>query len=311
MPSQSDSATGNSTDRNQEIERILLEKGAEFTRWQLGLYAKGTSDPDDARPEFAEVRRKQAEMARSLRAGTVSFVEYLKEQLDFADSLWRVAPRAYRELSPVEAFRPDAQLEVSLWKFWSCEIPAAFASQPLFWTAAHLAWLMSGMFGDDPMACFVDPNHRDKDLSDDRITRSAMRRMGGYPARGMASVILDCPMARAWWRCHMSNLISSNSMGELSFHHAHSMLRVTVIWDAMFGGLVKRIAVILDPSILAAMMLKFLEISNRGTDQRLDRPVVHQVSRKVARVGLSYSFAQLSWEDKKHIVGMAARGEHL
>lgn len=292
----------------QEMERILLEKGAEFTSWQQGLITKKTPKQKKGSPDTSDpkIQNNQAQLLEAMKNGTTAFVEYLKRELDWANSLCKVAVPPYKLLSPKDAYDPGELLEVRLWEHWREEIPAAFASQPLFWAANHISWLEKGMFGDDPTACFWDQSDNPAKISQEARTRSTLRRLGGLAVvRGMVSVFQNCPMARAWWRCHMAKLISQQSNQELDFSQVHRMLRMSSIWNDMFGGLVRRVAVILDPSILAAILVCLRE-GLPDPEATIHKDQVISVSRNVARVGLSYSFALLSWDDKLHLARLAA-----
>ena len=111
---------------------------------------------------------------------------------------------------------PSRTTEASLYETWA-DIPPAVACRPSFWGCVTLDHVRSGALqsswlastdratGAVRIAQVLGENARSRksDLAIDNTVRTVLRRMSGLPdskARGIRSVYVNCPFARAWWR---------------------------------------------------------------------------------------------------------------
>lgn len=110
-----------------------------------------------------------------------------------------------------------AASERAIYEIW-CNVPPRVACRTSFWANVTLQHLRSGVL---EQAWWLAANGGKNEAGDERIdralgllsegddrgrkqadlcVRTALRRMGGLPARGNRSVYVDCSFARAWWR---------------------------------------------------------------------------------------------------------------
>lgn len=204
-----------------------------------------------------ELKQLQSELMTAARGGTTLLLKYLRGELGVknrSDMLEeeREIPLLVRLLTVDEARYVPVELEQEI-VGGLATISAADAARPAFWTAAHIVWAEEDLLEEGWARKLVG-----KDA--DATARNVCRNLGGLPhVRGKISVLVDCPLARAWWRVRMAGLIADASDEPLDIESIHRMLHSSTVWATLAGELVRRVAVMNEPRALAAMFSLFSE----------------------------------------------------
>ncbi len=223
------------------------------------------------------LKQIQDELANAAREGTPALVEYLRDSLGVKNrsamlEAKQEVPLLVRRLTVDEARYVPVELEreiaVSLES-----VSAEDAARPAFWTAAHIVWAEEGLLEDGWASRLVGKH-------DDATARNVCRFLGGLPhVRGKVSVLVDCPLSRAWWRVRMAYRITDTSERNLTFEDTHKMLHRPSVWEALAEELVRRLAVMNEPRALAAICTRFLdEYSAEANRRQVIRNMIHRMA---------------------------------
>ena len=273
-------------------EALLRRARGPFSDWQRTLVVK------NSKADREQFEQPQRELRNAIIAGSDALAGYLRGKLRLEDAKIDAPPMPRVALSSGEFKDPPINLEHELAEAWNGRIRPADASQPLFWYLCHLAWLEDGRFGDAPLPDFF---YRANAHLDDQ-TRDFLRCMGGVPReiRGAVTVFVDCPMARAWWRCHVAASAGEAAKQAIS-DAAHRKLHPRGVWSSLMELSVRQITAINHPMARAVLVE---EISGH------DKPtgaLVQRISSALARQGLSRSLEHTPWEELREIAARAAR----
>lgn len=238
------------------------------------------------------LKQIQAELAKAARNGTPALAAYLREQLEVKNRSGMLEtkqeiPLLVRRLTADEARYVPVELErevaVSLET-----VSAEDAVRPAFWTAAHIVWAEEGLL-EDGWASRLAGN------DDDATARNVCRFLGGLPhVRGKVSVLVNCPLSRAWWRVRMSHLIADASERNVTFEDTHKMLHHQPVWEVLAEELVRRLAVMNEPRALAAICRRFL---NEYTAESNRRKVMQNMIHRMAGYSTVVNFSLAPFED--------------
>ena len=264
-----------------------------FDDWQVSLiYEKKIASSNQ---QVAE--RNQRELERVVEAGPSSVRDYLFRRLGVEDrrQAERVIPRLPNPLTPAEMQRltVHAELEIA-----SClgEVTPAQAADPAFWTLCHAIWIGDWMFEGDIAAAFMAGN---KDKTSEQRTRNFLRGVGGLNrVRGNVSVLEDCQISAAWWRCRTAEAASRavDENGEtLLFDEAHRILWHNGVWkDNLALWTLRKVTALSAPQALAAVVC-VLARHDLATKQGDAKRQVQAVMRAVARVSHNYCMHSVNW----------------
>lgn len=277
-----------------------------FQTWQRGLLQR--SLPKDRPPtssmlaRWHEVDERQRQLGEAVSAGSEQLSKYLVKQLDLSIDELSEAPTLLKPLTPSEFRNPTLEIEHGLYAHWRTAITPRDAARPLFWTICHAAWLLRGDFHPDIQGALLGSLETGAPEQErDDATRNLLRRMGGlHHVRGKVSVRVDCPLSRAWWRGHHSELAALASHGDIDSFTAHRALHASNgAWASLSEYAVRRITMVNYPQALAALVWQFKEDargSNSITGQR-----VQAMARRLARVGHTRSIQHIPWEEIKRL----------
>lgn len=238
--------------------------------WQKRVVVKKGKDSGDK-----SLQERQVALTTAAKKGMSALVEYLREQLGFTN--WneileakQEVPMLLRRLSVSEAKGPPVVLEQEIAGSYSA-ISAADAARPAFWTAMHIIWAEEELLEEGWSTNLVAKN-------DDDTARNICRNLGGLPhIRGKVSVLVNCPLARAWWRVRMARRIVDASEKYLSFDTIHGMLHRSQVWRILAEELVRRLAVMNEPRALAAIFT-FFDKENREVNKKNVQNMIHRMA---------------------------------
>lgn len=275
-------------------EALLRRARGPFSDWQRTLVVK------NSKADREHFEQPQRELQNAIIAGGDALAGYLRASLRLEDAKIDAPPFPRPALTSREFENPPPETEIELAEAWNGHIQPAEASQPLFWYLCHLAWLEDGRFGDAPLPEFF--YGANKHLDDQ--TRDFLRRMGGVPReiRGAVTVFVDCPMARAWWRCHVAASAGEAAKRAIS-DAAHRKLHPSGVWSSLMELSVRQLTTVNHPMARAVLVE---EISGH------DKPtgaMVQRVAGALARQGLSRSLEHTPWEELREIAARAAAEE--
>ena len=273
--------------------RITTQDELRFSDWQrrLTLHDKRNQSAED-------VAERQIELHDAVHSGPEAFASYLREQLGVPSGAEIGAPTLRRQIDPSEFRDPPLKLERQTYQAWRNSVTPQLASQPLFWTRNHIAWIEEGYLGEQlaPALLGVLQSGKPEKKSED-ATRNLLRRLGGLPhVRGKVSVLNDCPIARIWWRGRLAETAASASSGALDEETAHRVLHASNnAWSRLVGYSVKRITAINHASVRAAIICQYRDASREVGG--LDALEMQDAVRLLARHGPPLIFDLLDWSE--------------
>ena len=257
--------------------------------WQQWVVIKKKGGGDE------ELKLRQSELMTAARGGTTILFEYLRGELGVknrSDMLEeeREIPLLVRRLTVDEARYVPVELEQEIVEGLAT-ISAADAARPAFWTAAHIVWAEENLLEEGWAKKLVG-----KDA--DATARNVCRNLGGLPhIRGKTSVLVDCPLARAWWRVRIANLIAEAGLERLGFDDTHRILHRSPVWEVLTGELVRRLAVMNEPRALAALV----DFFNKGNIEKINKDHFKQMIRRMASYSTVVNFSVVPFADMKKL----------
>ncbi len=168
------------------------------------------------------------------------------------------------KLTEHEFKEPPAQTEKELFGKWE-KITPAQACRSTFWGYITLRHIKESKIDSSFLAANggnlpgglerIDAAlSSDDDEKVDSIVRTALRRLSGLPeARGNRTVYVDCPFARAWWRCHIAEEVCETT--EADTEKVMEVLRVSqAYWESLVNSVVSKNSVLGDEKIRATLI---------------------------------------------------------
>lgn len=222
------------------------------------------------------VAETQRALLAAADAGTVPLAEYLFAQLDVAASdaddavpqLPRLTSTAMQKLP----LHDEQQIAVALQR----HLTPAEAASPAAWTLCHAVWISRGCFGVDPAAALCQAPAAT--TPDDTRVRRFLRHTGGlHIVRGAVSVLVDCPVAAAYWRRRTAERAAHAAGPPLTPDEAHNALWPNQVWESVARMSVKQVTAIAAPRALAAVITAIA--------QRNAPPTGSQVQAAIRAVG--------------------------
>ena len=265
---------------------ITTEFEGKVDFWQQQVVVKKGKGSGDA-----DLEQRQVDLETAAKEGMSALVEYLREQLGFTSrneilEANQEIPMLGRRLTVDEARCVPVELEREIAE-WFDSISAADAARPAFWTAAHIVWAEQNLLEEGWARRLVG---KDRDAT----ARNVCRNLGGLPhVRGKTSVLVDCPLARAWWRVRVANLISEAGIERLDFDATHRLLHRSPIWAVLTGELVRRLAVMNEPRVLAVLVAFF----NKGNLDKINKDHFKQMIHRMASYSTVINFYVAPFED--------------
>ena len=193
------------------------------------------------------------------------FVEWIESKVKI-DEEGRDFDLISEELSEHEFKEPPVQMEQELFKKWE-EITLAQACRATFWGYITLRHIKEGKIESSFLAANggnlpgglerIDAAQKAEDNTAearDSIVRTALRRFSGLPeARGNRTVYVDCPFARAWWRCYVAKNVCDETGADQD--KVMELLRVSqTYWERLIDSIVSRNSVFGNEKIRAALI---------------------------------------------------------
>lgn len=269
-----------------------------------GSGGNGSEPSSDANDEEAnadnarnEIRVRQRELIDAVAQGPGALSQYLLRKLRVTDTtaLRTAVPRLPNPLTAAAMQRLPRYDEEQIAESLQNVLPAE-AATPVFWTACHAIWIEQGYF-DDLVASFLEgPGTKD----DEARTRNFLRRTGGLErVRGKVSVLVNCPIAMAWWRVRTAHEIADVSEDtSVDFSTAHELLHDPTIWAELTGLSVKRLTSLNAPRARAASMVALVERGTIGNETKasLKKTRCQGALRAVGRLSHSFSLNSTPWE---------------
>ena len=152
----------------------------------------------------------------------------------------------------------------------------AEAASPAVWALCHAVWISRGCFNTDPAAVFCQAPAAT--TPDDTRVRNFLRRTGGlHVVRGNVSVLVNCPVAAAYWRRRIADVAASAAPGRLSVETAHAAIWPNQVWDAIAGMAIEKVTAVSAPQALAAIITEIA--------QRTSPPTGSQTQAAIRSVG--------------------------
>ncbi len=268
-----------------------------FSAWQEGL-AKKKGDRDE------DMIERQEELMHTVEQGPSVLAGYLRDQLGLGTDVSIKAPPLPRKLTPSEYRDPCFQLERDICRDWQGLVQPGLASQPLYWTVLHVAWLEEGLIGDQIDVALLSGG---RDSTVEERTRNLLRRLGGLAhVRGKISVLVNCPLGRAWWRGYVGQLAAEHSSDALTSEAAHRVLHASnPAWEKLAGDSVRRVTVNNRPEIRAALIYHFRDASRESGG--VDADHFQRTAQVLARHGSLISFDLVPWTTLIEMAANAAQ----
>lgn len=266
-----------------------------------GNGAAPTPDADDEEENGDnarnEIRARQRELIDAVAQGSAALSSYLLRMLRVTDTsaLRAAVPPLPNPLTAAAMQRLPRYDEERIAESLQSVLPAE-AATPVFWTACHAIWIEQGYF-DDLVASFIEgPGTKDSEAR----TRNFLRRTGGLErVRGKVSVLVNCPIAMAWWRVRTAReIVEVSEDTSVDFSTAHELLHDPMIWAELTGLSVKRLTSLNAPRARAASMVALVERGTIGNEIKasLKKTRCQGALRAVGRLSHSFSLNSTPWQ---------------
>lgn len=260
-----------------------------------------TPDPGDADAtadnERDEIRVRQRALIDAVAQGPAALCQYLLRTLRVTDTtaLHDAVPPLPNPLTAAAMQRLPRYDEEKIAESLQRVTPPE-AATPVFWTACHAIWIEQGYF-EDLVASFLEgPGTRDSEAR----TRNFLRRTGGLErVRGKVSVLVNCPIAMAWWRVRTAReIVEVSEETGVEFSTAHELLHDPTIWAELTGLSVKRLTSLNAPRARAAAMVALIERGTIDNDVKasLKKTRCQGALRAVGRLSHSFSLNATPWQ---------------
>ena len=215
-------------------------------------------------------------------------------------------------LSEAEYKDPPQLVERELFKKWASLTPAQ-ASQETFWGYVTLEHIKQGII----QAPYLAANRNalsggleriDKALVDDQekdidsVVRTIVRRLSGLPERGSRSVYVDCPFARAWWRCYVAREVCDATCAEFD-KVTKTLTRSQTYWEELIVLIISRNSVLGDTNVRTALIWALSElVEDESKEELFKRKTLNKISRQIGIRSAWQELGVFSVNDLKHIM---------
>ena len=208
-------------------------------------------------------------------------------------------------LSPTEMQHLPLHTETQIHQALDQRITRSEAAEPAVWALCHAVWIRRGCFGDYPAAAFC--GEPAATTPDDTRIRQFLRHTGGLPiVRGSISVLVNCPVAAAFWR-RLTALTAAEAAtacgGVLDPDDAHKTLSITPVWERLAAMSLKQVTAVAAPRAGAAIIaaLTIYRTSNRPAS----KAQIEAAIRSIGRLSHSRCLHLTDWET---LLGAAQTG---
>jgi hypothetical protein len=270
--------------------------------WEKKWYRKA-SDEEKAKIRD-QVEARQGELLDAVEGGSGVLSAYLRRSIELPDDEFS-APPLPRTLTAPEVQAPPLELEQEIGRDWR-QLPASHAAQPLFWLRCFTDWLANNQIQGDLVGGLTMGQRADRKNLGDRDrheaqTRNFLRRLMGIPViRFNVSVLSDCTLSRAYWRCRLAAQSEDRVYGNVVAEDAHRMFHSSNrAWEALVMLAVRSLTVINEPTAMAAIVERLLAADDfteeqvksaaHAVGQYSHRHSVHHTERDTLRVVLGDS----------------------
>lgn len=197
---------------------------------------------------------------------------------------------------------PSRQMERELFKKWESTITPAQACRSSFWGYVTLRHIKENKIESHYLAAnngsLVEGIERiDKALKSgkadamDMTVRTAIRRLSGLHERGNRSVYVNCPFARAWWRCHIAQEVCK----EIDAANQNNVIEVLresqEYWEALINSVVSKNSVFGDTKIRSALIWTLSEKTNGTKSDLFNAKTLTAIIKKI---GVRLAFQELA-----------------
>ena len=259
-----------------------------------------TSGVDDeeatADDVHSQITARQRALIDTVAQGPAALTRYLMRMLRVTDApeLRAAVPALPNPLTAAAMQRLPRYDEEKIAESLQSVSPAE-AATPVFWTACHAIWIEQGYF-DNLVASFLEgPGTKDSEAR----TRNFLRRTGGLErVRGKVSVLVNCPIAMAWWRVRTAREIADVATDtSIDFSTAHELLHDPTIWAELTGLSVKRLTSLNAPRARAAAIVALVQRDTTGNEIKasLRKARCQGALRAVGRLSHSFSLNTSPW----------------
>lgn len=238
-----------------------------LSEWQMSLvweqkwYRKAS---DEEKTKIRDrVESRQCELLDAVEEGSAVLSDHLRRSLELPDDEFS-APPLPRPLTAPEVQAPPLELEQEIGEDWR-HLPAGQAAQPLFWARCFIDWLAKNQIQGDLVDGLTMGQRADrKNLSDrdrrEAQTRNFLRRLMGIPViRYNVSVLSDCTLSRAYWRCRLAEQTEDRVYGNVVAEDVHRMFHSSNPgWETLVMLAVRSLTVINEPTAMAAIVERLL-----------------------------------------------------
>lgn len=206
------------------------------------------------------------------------------------------------QLSEHEFKEPTQQVEEELFEKWKAVISPAQACRSSFWGYVTLRHIKEGKIESSFLAANggslpgglerIDKALKSGDASSmDGITRAAIRRLSGLPeARGNRTVYVNCPFARAWWRCHIAKNVCEATAADSD--KVMGVLRVSqAYWESLVSSVVSKNSVFGDEKIRATLIWI---LSEKYTGKKSPIFSDTRLKRTIKKIGVRLAWQELA-----------------
>ena len=278
------------------MTNLTAEVRQEYSDWQRRLLPGGG--------EEEEVAARQAELHDAVNGGSTTLAQYLRQSLKIGSTEGITAPALPRRLTSAEFRDLPFDREREIYAALCDDVQPREASQPLFWTLCHIVWLEGDSLPEDLDDALL---LHGRDKTPEQRARNLLRRIGGLAhVRGKISVLVNCPIARAWWRGHVAWQAANHAGTTLSEPTAHRVLQASnSAWEKLAGDSVHRITVANHPAFRAALIYQFADMTRQGSEN-VSADQVQRTAQVMARHNASIAFDLLSWTEMTDLAASAS-----
>ena len=238
----------------------------------------------------------QSELLKAVDAGTDATASYMLKKLGCgivtAEGAVPRSPNVPFDTTGKMSQGTETQLAAALRPY----ISRSEAADAAVWALCHAVWIRRGCFGPNPAAVFCG-GAANTIPADDR-TRNFLRRTGGLRiVRGNVSVLVDCPVATAYWRRLIAETASAEAAragGALDPDAAHNALRLGAAWPRFARMTLRQVTAVSAPRAAAALIAALDIWQKAGPPATGDQ--IEAAVRSVGRLSHTRCLALTGWD---------------
>ncbi len=296
---------------NNKIELRLIESD-ELSLRRHKLTAKVVTSGKRSPNEL--LQREYANLLVSSKIG--KFLHYY-DSITKSDTTINVdLPTAVQKLTGKEVSEPPLSTEKNHYTRLS-NLPPRIAAMPAFWTSYQIEMIrfkliepanLAGQAGStDSGRARLEKAMKSSNMKllDDCV-RTVLRQLGGLPeVRGNISLFVDCKIARAWWRGHISEC-ASNDMG-LDLDTVWNLLRLsTAPWEAMILFGLRRLTTVSDRSVRSAFIARLIELEIHKLSSKDRKKTVEELMKQIGVIGANRALGYLTPNENLSLIKRAS-----